>query len=124
MRIKRNPLDILFSRYIRLRAKGRCDCCNREVGFKALQTCHFYGRRYLSLRYDEENVSCLCFSCHRHFHEQPKEFVEWFSKRLGEEKFNLLQARVRVGGRIDKEAIQLYYQTKIKEIDKVNRGIE
>jgi len=116
MRVKRDKLDILFSKYMRLKTNGVCECCLQTFPMGKLQVAHFFGRRYKALRWDEENVSVLCFSCHQHFHEQPLEYVEWFKARLGG-KFDLLQVRARVTAKyVDKELIELYLQAKIKEI--------
>ena len=118
MKIKRDILDILFSRYIRLKAKGICCRCLQYKGYEGLQVAHFWGRRYRSIRFDESNVCPLCFSCHQYFHENPLEYVEFFRKYLGEEGFDLLQARMRQIGKIDREAIRLYLQEEIKKLEK------
>jgi len=120
MRIKRDPLDILFSQYMRLKADGICEKCLRWVGYGKLQTSHLFGRRYKALRYDEENVSTLCFSCHQHFHEQPVEHILWFTERHGQQAIDLLQARARVTyPKPDKVLIELYLRERIKQIKEV-----
>lgn len=115
MRIKLDPLDILFSRLIRLQAKGVCERCGNPVGFGKLQTSHFHGRRKKSVRWNEDNACALCFSCHQYFTENPLEHVDWFRERLGGERFTLLHIQSQTINKVDKEAVRLYLEQKIKE---------
>jgi len=116
MRIRIDPLDTLFSEFIRKRAKGICERCGSYKGWKSLQCSHFFGRVKKSVRWDEENACALCFGCHMHFTSQPIEHFYWFLERLGEEKFDLLVARTnQTHPKPDKEAITLYYQQKLND---------
>lgn len=117
MRIRLDPLDILFSRFIRLRANGVCEKCGNPVGFAKLQTSHFHGRRKKSVRWNEDNACALCFSCHQYFTENPLDHVEWFRERLGEGKFTLLYIQAQKRNKVDKELVRLYLKQKIKEVD-------
>jgi len=116
MRIKIKPLDVLFSKYIRLRARGVCERCGKEVGFKRLQTSHFHGRRKRTVRWHEDNAAALCFSCHQHFTENPLEHTEWFKKRLGEQGFELLNIQAQSIYKVDIESTTLYLKQKIEEL--------
>ncbi|KKK92916.1 hypothetical protein LCGC14_2698080, partial [marine sediment metagenome] len=86
MKIKRDPLDILAAKYIKLRDKW----CQRCGGTSGLQTAHFHSRRNRSVRYDPDNLCLLCFGCHIHLDGNPLEKVEFFKERLGELAFDLL----------------------------------
>ena len=111
MKIKIDPLDKLLRRYIRLRDKV-CQECGRSD--RKLETAHCFGRARKSVRYDEENVCILCFTCHQWYDHHDTEKQEFFRKRLGEEKFDLLQARMRTPARyLDKEAIRFYLEKQI-----------
>ena len=111
MKIKRDPLDILAANHIKLR-DIRCQRCG---GTSGLQTAHFHSRRKRSVRYDPDNLCLLCFGCHIYLDGNPLEKVEFFRERLGD-KFDLLNSRARTPARyIDKAAIKLYLQEKIKE---------
>ena len=110
MKIKLEPLDKLFSQYIRLRDK----VCQRCGSSRGLQTSHFIGRSNKAVRWDEDNACALCFGCHQYFTSHPLEHVEFWKQRLGD-RFDLLQCRAREVGRVDKEAIALYLNVKIKE---------
>ena len=118
MRIKIDPLDRLFSQYIRLRAKGCCERCSAYKGIHGLETSHFFGRRKKSTRWNEDNASALCFACHMYFTENPLEHVEWFRERLGEEKFTLLNIQANKPQKVDKDLIEIYLRQLIKELEK------
>ena len=113
MRIKRDKLDIMVSRFVKLRDKW----CQRCGGSGGLQTSHFWGRAKKSVRWDEENICLLCFGCHQYFHANPAEHTEFFKKRLGP-GYDLLLVRARTPVRNqDKSAIGLYYKEQIKEME-------
>jgi len=113
LKIRIDPLDKLFSQYIRARDK----CCQRCGGTNGLQCAHFHGRAKRSTRWDEDNAVALGFGCHIYFTSHPLEFTEWFRKHLGEEKFDLLNARARITyPKPDKEAIRLYLEEKIRRL--------
>ena len=114
MKIRTSPLDRLFSHYIRLRDKGICQRCGTAG---SLQTSHFHGRAKQSVRYDPDNAVALCFGCHQHLGSHPAEHVAFMLKRLGQERYDMLEHRARQVGKVDKEAIRLYLNQKIKEMD-------
>ena len=112
-------LDKLFSEFIRRRAMlevGGCQrCLTAKRDWKELQCAHFHGRVKASVRFDESNAIGLCGACHIYFHSRPLEHVEFFKGLLGEEEFDLLNARTRVPARyLDKSAITIYYKQKIE----------
>ncbi len=120
-KIRIDKLDALFSEYIRKRAMKDTHGCERcltwKQDYKELQCSHFFGRGQKSVRYDPDNAAGLCFGCHQYFGSHPLEHTEWFNSRLGD-KLDLLLARARVPARyMDKEAIRLYLEAKIKELD-------
>lgn len=79
MRIRTNPLDVLFSQLMR-KKKPRCEVC----GKLATQVHHWKGRRCQSVRYDPDNAWCVCFTCHRKFEEDAHFAVEMQKRRLGD----------------------------------------
>ena len=111
--IRIDSLDALFSSYIKARDK----VCQRCGGTKGLQNAHYHGRRKQSVRFDPDNCCLLCFGCHNYFHGNPYEFTEWTKRRLGEDKFDMLNARARQIGKIDKEANKLWLQSEIKKLE-------
>ena len=124
-----DSLDTLFSEYIRKRAlqqTGGCERCGTPKydiqrddsilpAWMLLQCSHFIGRSKRATRWDEDNAAGLCPGCHMYFTSHPLEHVEFFKARLGDD-FDLLQARARAI-KPDKEAIRLYLEVKIKEME-------
>lgn len=135
---KLDPLDILFSEFIRRRAIKRVGGCERCLtpkfdvvkddgtifpAWKSLQDSHFWGRTDKSTRWDSENSAGLCGGCHLYLEHHPHEHDTWFRQHLGETEFALLEARHRITyPKPDKKLLTIYYQQKIKElgIDNVN----
>ena len=118
MKIKLDPLDILFSKYIRLRAMemvGGCErCLSSKKDYKGLQCSHFFGRSRKSVRWDEDNAAGLCFGCHQYLGSHPLEHTEWFKARLGERAFDMLNCRMRkTHPKPDRKLIELYYRQKL-----------
>ena len=113
MKIRIDPLDKVFSSYIRTRDK----VCKR-CGGKAQHCAHFHGRARRSVRWDEDNACGLCFGCHQYLDSHAMEKVEFFKQLLGEERFDLLNSRMRnTWPKPDKILLMIYYQERIKELD-------
>ena len=125
-------LDKMCSEYIRRRAIERCGGCERchrqkvdvvkENGdilpaWKQLDWAHFKSRKKKSVRWDEDNACALCMGCHIYLDSHPIEKVEFFKARLTKERFDMLNSRARTQARyLDKEALMIYYKTKLKEV--------
>lgn len=117
MRIKVTGLDVLFSKFIRLRAHGICERCGAN---KRLQCSHFHGRRKRTVRWNEDNAVALCFSCHRFFTENPLAHTEFFRERLGDTRFEMLNIQAQMTGvKPDIAGITLYLKEKIKGVKDV-----
>jgi hypothetical protein len=100
MKIKHSPEDKLFSEYIRKKSGGVCEYCQKLFGYKRLQASHYFGRRNKALRWDERNVSALCFTCHMVIMtENPHHHTKWMKEKLGTAGFNSL---VRASNKIKK----------------------
>lgn len=124
MRIKIDPLDILFSRYIRTRANWTCERCFRKFvpPTASLQCSHFHGRRKKLVRWDPENAAALCFQCHRICTEQPMIHVEWFKVRLGIKRFNSLLLRANTVQKPDKELIRIWLKKELEYLENHETG--
>jgi hypothetical protein len=127
----RDPLDDLFSEYIRRRAIQRVSGCERcltpkhdtlkEDGtifpaWKTLQCSHFNSRGDLSTRFDPDNAIGACGACHLFLEHHPHEHDRWFKEHLGQEKFDMLEGRNRVLEKPDRKLLEIYYKAKIKEM--------
>jgi predicted RNA-binding Zn-ribbon protein involved in translation (DUF1610 family) len=116
LRIRIDPLDELFSRYIRLRDNYTCQRCG--VKSKNVQCAHFHSRRKQQVRFDPDNACTLCMGDHLYLDSNPLEKVEFFQNRLGQVKFDLLNSRARITfPRPDKKMLTIYYQQQIKLLD-------
>jgi len=125
---KRDPLDTLFSEFIRRRALARvggCERClsakydsTRENGstrpaYMSLQCSHFIGRTTKVVRWDEDNAAGLCGGCHTYLEHHPDEHQGWFLAHLGQDAYDELQARRRVHHRPDRAALGIYYKVQL-----------
>jgi len=125
---KRDPLDDLFSEYVRRRALARvggCERCltkkydtTREDGttrpaYMQLQCSHFIGRNAHVVRWDEDNAAGLCGGCHQYLEHNPDEHQAWFLGHLGQATYDMLQARRRLGVKPDRNALGIYYKVQI-----------
>jgi len=112
MKIRRDSLDIVAAKYIKLRDKW----CQRCGGTGGLQTAHFHSRRLHATRYDGDNLCLLCFGCHQFLDSHAAEKIEFFKARLGEEKFAQLRLRAEGRGKIDRAAWEIYLKQLLKEV--------
>ena len=123
MKIRLSQEDKLFSLYIRTRAKGYCEHCKKYFGIKKLQASHFIGRRNKAVRWDDENVSALCFRCHMVvFTENPLIHTNWMKKKLGLRNFNKLVLRANKIKKWSKNDLKLL-RKKIRELIKLSETI-
>ncbi len=129
--MKIDPLDRLYSEFIRRRAMFRtsgCEKCLRpkfdiqkEDGsilpaWKQLQCCHYHGRARRSVRWDPDDAAGLCGGCHMFLDSQVSEKAQWFESHLSKEADDNLYGRMRMVGKPDIEAIYLYLKAMIKEL--------
>lgn len=91
MKIKHSQEDKLFSLLVREKAQGICEHCKKLKGVKKLQASHYFGRRNKALRWDFENVSALCFTCHMvTMTENPHYHTKWMKEKLGAVRYRKL----------------------------------
>lgn len=110
-----DKLDTLFSRFIRLRAGGKCEYCGKPTEFKRLQCSHFHSRRKRSVRYDPDNACGLDFTCHQFLGGNPYQHTEFFKKRLGSKRFEELNIRAEITpAKLDKEKVAADLKERIK----------
>ena len=131
MKIKICPADKVFSQYIRLRDK-RCMRCGSRVEFNAKglpvshEASHYFGRGKESTRFNQKNVDCLCFACHRIWGSDDKEAYRNFKiKQLGEEGFNLLLLNSNMYCKRDRKLALIIAKERLKKLEgKSNRDSE
>ena len=120
-KVKRDKADAVFSQYIRKR-DGKCMRCHSPVRFneKGLpvshQASHFVGRRKESVRFDEENVDCLCGACHMYFTAHPAEHYLWQVERKGQKTVDAIVLRSNTYHKKDRQMAYLYWSERLKEL--------
>lgn len=83
--MKRDKVDTLFSKYIKLLSGGFCKRCGKFVGVssRGLHCAHWQGRGRWTTRYERDNCQALCMGCHRYLDHNPGEKDEFFFSILG-----------------------------------------
>lgn len=80
--------DTLFSRYCRLKAQLNnglfCFVCGKRLTYDEAVMMHFIGRRFISVRFDEDNVHIGCRKCNCPDRDQPA-VLRRYAELLGEE---------------------------------------
>lgn len=120
MKIKIDPLDRLFSEFIRKRAvltAGGCEYCGKKLPWKRLDCSHFIGRRKRSTRWDPDNACGLCRTCHFYLGEHPYEHTKFFEKRLGSERLEQLIIKSNTIVKPDREKIELTLKEALRTLD-------
>jgi hypothetical protein len=66
--------------------------CN-TADYEKLQCAHIYSRTYRSVRWDLDNLLCLCAGCHFTSHRKPLELSDFVKTYLGEPLYTSLKLR-------------------------------
>jgi len=83
-------LDQLASKIVRER--GKCQLCSSVNG---LNTAHIISRNYKQVRWDLDNLLCLCFKCHRRAHDYPFKFDDDVHHLIGDKKYRELYEKAK-----------------------------
>lgn len=102
--------DRKFSQYW-IKKIGHCERCKRSN--KKLEVCHFKSRDYKCLRFERDNIFCLCTACHFFFHKNPDLFKEFFIEKRGEEMLVYLNKKIRFLRPLGIE----HYKKKLAELE-------
>lgn len=118
MKIKRDSLDILFSKIVRTRDGWECQRCRGRYDppTKALHCAHNHSRRHESVRWEEDNACSLDFGCHQLLDSHPIEKIEFFDKRLGKERNRELYLRSKVPTKVDRDLVLIRLRARAKEL--------
>ena len=100
IKIKKKPdlkarLDKEFSLYIRLRdtmPNGffKCVSCGQIKPFEQADCGHYWSRRHMSTRYDEDNCHAECRSCNRFKADHLIGYRENLIRKIGQMRFDKL----------------------------------
>lgn len=118
MKVRRDPLDALFSKFIRLRDKLTCQRCGHVFPelTQGLHCAHYHKRRNQSVRFDPDNCVAFCWGCHQYMDEHHDEHKAFMKRRLGEERFNFLEGRMRQFGGPDRKALRIWLNIELAKI--------
>jgi hypothetical protein len=117
-KVKLRPDDILYSKYIRKKARYICERCKRRYpDGNGLQASHYWGRRRESTRFNDFNVSCLCVGCHRILGENPHLHREFQIERIGQEEYDRLMIRANLPTKKDIKLNLLIIKEKMKQCE-------
>lgn len=96
----------VFSKYIRIRDKGKCFTCSAVSKIKYMNAGHFKHGKGTPIYFDEKNVHCQCPRCNKYYSGQRDIYLRNIQKIYGVEE----------GDRLLREGRQSHYYT-IKELE-------
>ena len=92
-----NKLDKIFSLYIRKRDAmpygGRyfkCISCGRVLPFEQADCGHFWSRRHMATRFDEDNCNAECKGCNRFDGDHLLGYQANLIKKIGQRRYDIL----------------------------------
>lgn len=116
-------LDDIASKICRITAGYRCVKCNkfRPEGDFSVQAHHLRRRRHLSMRWNQNNLFCLCLSCHIKAHENENEFEDWVLNTYGSKRLKELEVYHDTGRMNNFELVKTLSE-KRKNLDSLRRS--
>ena len=90
MKVRRNKLDILFSKMIRERDNWTCQHTGKKADL--VDCAHIVSRRHVSTRWHPYNAITLCRASHMFFTDHPFDWADWCQERFGGDFIGELRA--------------------------------
>ena len=123
-------LDKVFALYIRLRdvmpnGYGRCISCGRIRHFSDLDCGHFYSRKHMGTRFDEDNCSAECKACNRFSADHLINYQTNLIRKIGMARFELLGVKAKRARKWDDfelEELIKHYTAEVRRLS-ADRGI-
>lgn len=106
MKIKIDPADAYFSRWIRTRDKWTCNRCHKkyEESAQGLHNSHYWGRGREGTRFEPDNCDALCMGCHRIWEKDERDLYKAFKiKQLGQKRFDSLMIQAHTYKKKDRK---------------------
>lgn len=95
--------DRLFS--LKIRERGQCELGDPPHN-GALQCCHAFSRRFLTIRWNDNNAFCGCAKHHQFYSNNPDQWSWWLLDRWGQERYDAMRALAQqTTQKIDLEAV-------------------
>lgn len=123
-------LDRVFALYIRLRdtmpsGYFKCISCGKIKHFSEGDCGHFYSRRHMSTRFDEDNAHHECRGCNRFSAEHLIGYQTNLIRKIGMGRFELLGTKAHQSKQwhdFELEALIKHYKAEVKRLS-AERGI-
>lgn len=99
----------------------RCISCGQIKPFEQADCGHYFSRKHLSTRFDEDNCHAECRYCNRFLADHLEFYREGLIEKIGQQKFDLLKVKVASTSKMtDFEYEQLikYYKALNKKLRK------
>lgn len=112
MKIRRDKLDLVFSKLIRARDRWTCQRCGSVHASHSggLHCSHYHSRRHQGTRFDELNCVALCYGCHMYLTGNPQAHHEFMRLRLTARQLDLLEHRARAVCKRNQAERELLYR--------------
>jgi hypothetical protein len=119
----KDKLDIIFSKYIRLRdtdeyGNGACFTCGKMCNYKELDCGHFRSRRNLATRWYQDNAHAQCRECNTK-DDTAGYMIAMLAQDGGMEKASEIIEMSRVSPKFSQDDYLDMYQFYRKEVKKL-----
>lgn len=123
-------LDKVFSAYIRLRdampsGYFKCISCGQIRPFEQADCGHFFSRKNMSVRFDEDDCHAECRGCNRFSSDHLIAYQANLIRKIGMQRFELLSAKAHQAKRwsdFELEAMIKHYTAEVKRLSSL-KGI-
>lgn len=123
-------LDKVFSAYIRLRdampsGYFRCISCGQIKPFEQADCGHFFSRKNMSVRFDEDDCHAECKFCNRVSSDHLIAYQANLIRKIGMQRFELLSAKSHQSKHwsdFELEAMIKHYRAEVKRLSSL-KGI-
>lgn len=114
-------LDKVFAEYIRIRDSNgemfTCCSCGQIKSVEQADAGHFINRRWMSLRWHEQNVHAQCRSCNRFDEGNLSGYMRFMDKKYGSKRVDEMMAMKHESAKWTDEEVNIMidaYRKKIK----------
>ena len=124
MSVKREPLDIIFSKAIR--ESYDYTCCNCELSYRHdtgyIHCAHVHTRKHRSTRWNATyGAIALCAKCHRRFTDFPVEWGDFLRRYMGSSNYDeakRLAWSVRKYTKAEKKEMIAHYKAQLAHLER------
>lgn len=99
----------------------RCPTCGKILSFEKADCSHYFSRRHMNTRFDEDNAVAECAYDNRFNSEHLVELGEHIKKRIGEQRFALLRVKANTTRKWSAWELEQLYKYYMKEVEKMKK---